>query len=84
MSVPGNAVQQLGLVPFDTEALGNSGKFTWGWGQWFLAVYNAIKYLVSIAPVISSGMPVNPVTPVGWLTGIDPKTGATVYTQFFQ
>jgi hypothetical protein len=62
VSVPGNAVQQLGLVPFDTEALANNGKFTWGWGQWFLGVYNVAKTV----PFPTNNVPANPALIVGW------------------
>ena len=62
MSVPGNAVQQLGLVPTQTPVLASNGNFTIGWGLWFLAVYNAIKTI----PIPTTNTPAHPATIIGW------------------
>jgi hypothetical protein len=62
LTVPGNAVQQLGLMPIQTPVLANNQNFTVGWGQWFLAVYNAIKTI----PIPATNVPVNPAVVVGW------------------
>lgn len=86
----GNAIQQLSTVPVQSQplVLDNAGKltnaFVQAWIQWFQAVYQAIKYLAGIVPGISSDAPVNPSTPVGWMSAIDETTGTTVYIPYYQ
>ncbi len=78
MNVPGNAVQQLGLVPIQTPVLANNENFTWGWGQWFQAVYNAIKTI----PFPTTAVPVNPSVIVGWQQVT--QNGETFYMPLYQ
>ena len=92
MSSPGNAIQQLSNVPVQTPPLvikiGDKGQqqianaLTLGWMQWFQAVWNAIKYLYGIAPVVGSGVPANPTTPVGFAAMI--QGGQLFYVKLYQ
>ena len=90
----GNALQQLSTVPVQSQPLVTKmqekgeprveNSFTLAWIQWFQAVLQAIKYLAGIVPGITTGVPMNPTTPVGWLSAVDETTGATIYIRYYQ
>ena len=86
----GNAVQQLSTVPVQTAPLvtDQNGRLTnaltRAWIQFQQALLQAILFVAALLPGISADAPADTVTPKGWLSQIDEKTGQTVFIPYYQ
>jgi hypothetical protein len=74
-----NVIQQLGPVPVQTPVLANNGNFTWGWINYFQAIFNAVKTI----PQPNTAVPVNPSVIAGYQASVN-QAGETIFIPYYQ